>query len=277
MRVATALHSTAWRPFSAAVSATAHSPSWSVARIAATARGVPVIASRRWVRWSRPPVSSGTPRRRREMTTSVVSRMTSPTIIAPQGSAAAPRFAPSAAAIAAPAAMKPIGMLPPSPRKIRAGRARLERRNPRHAPARAPAMPASSASCCTRAKLAMPIATAVVTVPAAPSRLSMRLNALTRPTTQRTVTRRFSASPSNTVQPRSPAHSPTPASASTPIRSHGERFTRSSIVPTIHSAQAPSPSRANRSPRPPHSTAGTRNATMTALPPRYGVARTCFL
>ena len=35
--------------------------------------------SRRWVRWSRPPVRTPTPRRSRETTTSVVSRISSPT------------------------------------------------------------------------------------------------------------------------------------------------------------------------------------------------------
>ena len=79
--------STARRPSSAAASAMRAQAELHDAEHRGDRARRPVIASRRWVRWSRPPVSSGTPRRRRETTTSVVSRITSPTSSAAHSSA----------------------------------------------------------------------------------------------------------------------------------------------------------------------------------------------
>ena len=107
----------------------------------------PVAANRsasriRWLRWSRPPVTSVTPRRVREKLTSVTSRIGRPASSAPTSSPAFPASAWRALAIASAATRNPTGMLPPSPRKIFAGPARFHGRKPAQAPESANASPA---------------------------------------------------------------------------------------------------------------------------------------
>ena len=95
------------------------------------------------MRWSRPPVTSVTPRRQRERLTSATSRIGTPTSIAPRSSPALPAGALCATSITSAATRNPTSMLPPSPRKIFAGRARFQGRNAAEAPASANASPAS--------------------------------------------------------------------------------------------------------------------------------------
>ena len=99
------------------------------------------------------------------------------------------------------ATAKPSGIEPPSPRKMRAGEAMLCGRNPRHAPASAPAVPASQASPSISPSTAADAETTNPIVPAAPSMLSNRLKALTTRTTHMTDSARSTAAPAPTSQP----------------------------------------------------------------------------
>ena len=94
-------------------------------RTTATRRAVRVRPRVRCVRWSRPPLSTGTPRRVRETMTRQVSSTGIPTSRIPTSNASDDGSALCAALATSAATMKPSGMLPPSPRKIRAGEARL--------------------------------------------------------------------------------------------------------------------------------------------------------
>jgi hypothetical protein len=74
--------------------------------------------------------------------------------------------------------------------KIRAGRARFRGRKPEHAPATANDRPASAASPEINARTPAPTAETAATDAAAPSMLSIRLNAFITPTTQTIVSAR---------------------------------------------------------------------------------------
>ena len=77
------------------------------------------------------------PARRREIETSVVSSTGTPVSSTATSTCSQPELAGHAGAPSGEAATtNPIGRLPPSPRKMRAGEARLYGRKPRHAPAR---------------------------------------------------------------------------------------------------------------------------------------------
>ncbi len=107
----------------------AHSAACAAPSTSATRCGGAEQSSRRWVVWSRPPESTGAPRRTRETTTSVVSSTIRPTNGTTAKTAAVPKPSVDGIAVSIAASRNPIGMLPPSPRKTRAGRARLKRRN----------------------------------------------------------------------------------------------------------------------------------------------------
>ena len=101
----------------------------------ATARAVWNRCRVRWVRWSRPAVRIESPRRRRETITSAVSSAGMPTNSRPIASDCHAGAASLTPIIVTAATAKPTGMLPPSPRKIRAGEAsRLCGRKPTAAP-----------------------------------------------------------------------------------------------------------------------------------------------
>ena len=124
------------------------------------------------------------PRRRRETTTRHVSSAGTPTSSRPMTSACHSAAADEAPIITSAAIAKPIGMLPPSPRKIRAdGRERLCGRKPRQAPHSAAPVATSQTSDCTSPSTATAAATTPAIVLEAPSMLSKRLNALTTATT----------------------------------------------------------------------------------------------
>lgn len=169
------------------------------------------------------------------------------------------------------ATTKPIGMLPPSPRKMRGGEERLYGRKPRQAPHSAPPQTASHVSPSATPRIATAPATTHAIVPAAPSMLSKRLKALTTPAIQSAVTARSTAAPKPRSQPRPTAHRPPATRNSIPRRRKGDRFTLSSAVPTIHSSSAPATTGTVRSGWPATSSATSTNAATTAAPPRYGV------
>ena len=194
----------------------------------------------RCVRWSRPPVRIETPRRRRDTTTRHVSSAGTPTSSRPITSACHSAAAEDAPIITSAAIAKPIGMLPPSPRKIRAeGRDRLRGRNPRHAPHNAAPVATSQTSDSTSPSTATAAATTHAIVLDAPSMLSKRLNALTTATTQNAVATRSSTGPSPSDQPSPAAHSSPASPTSTVTRSHTATNRRSSSVPTAHSTTTP--------------------------------------
>ncbi len=169
---------------------------------------------------------------------------------------------------------KPIGMLPPSPRKIRAdGRERLWGRKPRHAPHSAAPVATSQTSDCTSPRTATAAATTLAIVLEAPSMLSKRLNALTTATTQIAVASRSTAPPRPSDQPRSVAHSIAASPTSATTRGQTPTSRRSSSVPMIHSTSTPpSTGTVSRGCEVSVSAATTRtNPAMTAVPPRYGV------
>ncbi len=174
------------------------------------------------------------------------------------------------------ATANPIGMLPPSPRKIRAeGRERLCGRKPRQAPHSAAAVTASQTSDCTAPSTAIAPATTNAIVLDAPSMLSKRLKALTTATIQTTVASRSGASPRPSDQPSPNAHSIAASATSTTTRCSGGSVRRSSIVPTAQSTTTPPStgsvwlgSCVSRS-------TTTTNPATTAAPPRYGVGCAC--
>ena len=217
-------------------------------------------------------MKTGTPRRSREKITSVVSRIGSATNAAAATIASVPSGpVPGsrrdhrgdqepewhAAAVAEEDARRPREV---ERRNARAGagegdRHRGEQRRPRRAQGPTPR------------RLARP------TAAAAPSTLSMRLNAFTTPTTQTTVSSRLIRLASKRNQPMPAAQRTTAAAISTPTRTSGPRPTRSSTVPTTDSTTA-HPTIAAKSDRPPpNMSAGGRKAAISAAPPRYGVAR----
>ena len=182
-----------------------------------------------------------------------------------------PATPPSGTAMIAALTMKPIGIEPPSPRKMRAGADRLKGRKPRHAPPSAIESAATAWSSALRARTAAPMDERTATVPAAPSMLSIRLNALTTPTTQTTVSTRSAASLPNTCQPSPAMKSATPAATSVITRGIAPSPTRSSRVPTPNRKRAQTNIGASRDRSPAIPSAPTRKPTTTAAPPRYGV------
>ena len=231
----------------------------------------------RCVRWSRPPASTGTPRRRRLMTTRHVSTAGMPTKRRPTASDCQAVAASDVPIMTSAAIAKPTGMEPPSPRKIRAGRARLCGRKPRHAPHRAAADAASHVSARTSPSTHTPPAATAAMVAAAPSMLSNRLNALTTAVSQATVRTTSTTGPAPRFHPTPSAHSQTASPASTPRRSHGERSRRSSMVPTTHSTATHTSRGVVRAGTPAKAATPTTKAAQTAAPPRYGVGDPCAL
>ena len=211
------------------------------------------------------------------MTTRHVSSSGIPTSNSAIASACHSRTASDAPIITSDATTKPIGMLPPSPRKMRGGEERLYGRKPRQAPQSAPPETASQASPSTTPRIATAPAATQAIVPAAPSMLSKRLKALTTPAIHRAVTTRSTALPKPRSQPRPTPHRPAAMRNSIPRRRYGERLTRSSVVPTTQSTTAPPTTGPVRSRWPATSSATKTNATMTAEPPRYGVGLRCPL
>jgi hypothetical protein len=211
------------------------------------------------------------------MTTRAVSSAGTPTNNSPMARDCHAAFALDNPIIASAATAKPIGMLPPSPRKMRAGDERLWGRKPRHAPQSVAATTASQVSPCAIPSSVMPPATTAAMVVAAPSMLSKRLKALTTATTQNPVTSRSTAEPSPRFQPRSLYHRNPASASSTATRLSGLTVRRSSTVPTNHSTTTPIVSGTVRRQSPVRARVTATNPRMTAAPPRYGVGAACPL
>ena len=119
------------------------------------------------MRGSRPPLSTGAPAADRETTTSVVSRIGSPA----SGAVANSRVqssCPSGIAMIMQATSRPIGMLPPSPRKIRR-LGEVVGQEAEAGPETEKAITASGTAPWIRASVPMPALQTAPTVPAAPS------------------------------------------------------------------------------------------------------------
>ena len=108
--------------------------------------------------WSRWPLPTSAPRRLREMITRVMSRIGRPTSMIAGRKAGPIIWSRRQTAITSAATRKPSSMLPPSPRKIRAGRVRFEQRKPTHAPESATASAASTSGPSWAASRATPAA-----------------------------------------------------------------------------------------------------------------------
>ena len=133
-----------------------------------------------------------------------------------------------------------------------------------------------TASPLTAAKMPIPTDATAATVLQAPSRLSIRLNAFTRPIIHNTVSARSTTEPAAVSHPSPAANRPQAAPAVASRRHFGATAIRSSTVPISHMTQAP-PSRTSNDPAaPPMISAATRNATSTAAPPRSGVGAACW-
>ncbi len=234
----------------------------------ATRLAVRIRCRARCVRWSRPPVSTGTPRRVREKMTRHVSKTGIPTRRKPTSNASDDGSALCAAPATSAATMKPSGMLPPSPRKIFAGEARLCGRKPRQAPHSAALPTATHVSPVTIASTHAPPEATSAIVLAAPSMLSNRLNALTTATTHRAVTAASTTGPPRSFQPSPAIETSTPTASSARTRRPGDRFRRSSIVPTTARTATPPRSGRVRCGLPAPTSIAIANASMTAVPPR---------
>ena len=127
---------------------------------------------------------------------------------------------------------------------------------------------ASATSPSTSASAAVASAVTPPTVAAAPSMLSIRLNALTRPTTQRLVTTRSTSGAPRPTSPRSSAHSADAAPNSTARRSRGERVDPIVERPEEPEAERERHDRGQARQLPAHGEARERNAATTAAPPR---------
>ncbi len=238
---------------------------------AAVACGEPTRLRVRWVRWSRPPVSTEIPRRRRETITSAVSAAGTATSSSATSSPVQPGTSSPAPAIVIAATAKPIGIEPPSPRKIFAGEERLWGRKPRHAPARAIPASASQDEPSITPSAASPVATTTVSEPVAPSMLSKRLKALTTASVQAIVTNRSTGAIPEGSQPKPASQNAAASPASIATRIPGASVRRSSVVPTAHMTATP-PITASVRPSCGATRASTAtNAATTAAPPRYGV------
>ena len=201
------------------------------------ARGPQPLAGR-WVRWSRPPVriEMPAPRRARSRRAQCRARGRRRTA-APSPSDCHAGVASDTPIIASAATAKPTGMLPPSPRKMRAGDERLWGRKPRHAPQSAAAATASQVSPCAIPRTVRPPATTAAIVVAAPSMLSKRLNALTTATTQTDRDDEVDGGAEARGSSRGPMrHKPGRERRARPRRARaGVTVRRSSTVPTNHS------------------------------------------
>ena len=173
--------------------------------------------------------------------------------------------------IARAATANPIGMLPPSPRKMRAGEVRLCGRKPTQAPQRVAALTASQVFPSATPKMASPPATTAAIDGAAPSMLSNRLNALTTATTQNAVTARSIAPPAPRSHPSPVLQSSAARAISRATRRSGDTLRLSSSVPRPQSTATPKTSGSVRCQSPDRRMTATRKPPITAAPPRYGV------
>ena len=181
------------------------------------------------------------------------------------------------AAIVTRATSRPIKRLPPSPMKMRQGLARLRGRKPKHAPATAKASGVSAVSPAISVSVPAPIAETAATEAAAPSMLSIRLNAFMTPTTQTIVSARSAASSWNRPQPRPVDHSSTAMPTSTKMRPAIGTLKRSSTVPSTQTQTARTMISGWAAGPPSTEATAARIPTMIAVPPRYGVGRACPL
>ena len=237
----------------------------------ATARALGRNLRARWVRWSRPPLRIDTPRRLRETITRHVSSAGIPTRRSATNSDRHATAEVLAATITRTAAAKPIGMLPPSPRKILAGKERLRGRKPRQAPPSDTAPTASHASPRTIPRIAAPAETTSAIVLAAPSMLSKRLKALTTATIHTQVTPRSTSAPAPRCQPSPEIHTTQARASSTSTLHPGGTVRRSSTVPTTQSSPMPPTRGIVLFQSPAVTSTAMTKPPINAAPPRYGV------